>query len=215
MNPRNLYVHIVLDRSGSMEPCRRETVSTLNEYLSSLKSDQEIEARISLSTFDSESIDLIRDKVPVVNCQPLDEADYQPRAMTPLFDAVGSAVTEMDRAEKRPQERMALVILTDGMENASHEYTAGAVKKLIERKQDEDHWLVLYLGADHDAWSQGAQIGLRAGNTAEFSKDHVFKTAKTLYGSSARYMKADIEMAQDASAFTDDERGEILGRDKS
>ena len=127
---RNLYVHIVLDRSGSMESCRRETVSALNEYLSSLKSDPEIKARISPSTFDSESIDLIRDKVSDENCPPLSEGDYQPRAMTPLFDAVGQAITKMDRAEKRPHERMALVILTDGLENASREYSADAVKNL-------------------------------------------------------------------------------------
>ena len=78
-----------------------------------------------------------------------------------------------------------------------------------------DHWLVLYLGTDHDAWSQGAQIGLRAANTAEFSKDRMAETGSALYTSSARYMHADIEHAQDEAAFTSDERAKILGSDKA
>lgn len=212
MPATHLYVYIVLDRSGSMMDCRDETISTLNEYLTSLRSDKKIAARVSLSTFDSEGIDLIRNEAPVLSCEPLRGDEFEPRALTPLFDAVGRAVSKIEQAEKQTDERVALVILTDGLENASVEFNAQSLKKLLEDKQVKDDWLVLYLGADHDAWSQGARMGLSAAHTVQFDKRHMRAAGLALYAASGRYSEAPIKQARKAAAFTPDERAASLGK---
>ena len=88
---QKVHVGIVLDRSGSMEDCRTDAIGAVNSYLRQVKDDQDMEASISLITFDSQSIDVIRDKAPAGSCAELAASEYQPRASTPLLDAVGQA----------------------------------------------------------------------------------------------------------------------------
>jgi hypothetical protein len=155
---QKVHVGIVLDRSGSMEDCRTDAIGAVNSYLRQVKDDKDIEASISLITFDSQSIDVIRDKTPAGSCAELAASEYQPRASTPLLDAVGHGVALLDK-RKEPGERCILAVMTDGLENASREYTKETIKALLDRKQKEEGWLVLYLGADHDAGHRRARWG--------------------------------------------------------
>ena len=166
---QKVHVGIVLDRSGSMEDCRTDAIGAVNSYLRQVKDDRSMEARISLTIFDSNGIDVIRDRVPAATCAELGASEYQPRAQTPLLDAVGHGAAHLDRS-KEAGERCVLAIMTDGLENASREYTKETVRALLDRKQKEEGWLVLYLGAGHDAWSQAGAMGLHAGNVAGFDK---------------------------------------------
>ena len=93
---------------------------------------------------------------------------FVPRGMTPLNDAIARTASEMDRRELRDGENVAFVILTDGLENASQEYSRDAVRKLLERLQKEKNWLVIYLGANQDAFAEGAARGAVAANTMTF-----------------------------------------------
>jgi Mg-chelatase subunit ChlD len=145
-----------------MEDCRTDAIGAVNSFLRQTKADKEVEGRISLITFDSQSIDVIRDKAPAGSCAELEPDEYQPRASTPLLDAVGHGVALLDKAHER-DERCVLAVMTDGLENASREYTKDTIKALLERKQKEDGWLIVYLGADHNAWSQ-------AGGRARFCR---------------------------------------------
>src|SRR5262245_26341117 len=91
-----LYAHVLLDRSGSMDTVRLQTVDAYNEYVNGLATTPGLRARISLTIFDSASIDLIRDCVPVAQPEArLAPADYMPRASTPLNDAIGVTVTNI------------------------------------------------------------------------------------------------------------------------
>ncbi len=155
MVAQKVHVAIVLDRSGSMEDCRTDAIGAVNSYLRQVKDDKDMEAQVSLLIFDSQGIDLIRDHVPVGSCAELAAEEYQPRASTPLLDAVGHGVTALDK-RKEPGARSILAVMTDGLENASREYTKETIKALLDRKQKEDGWLVLYLGAGHDAWAHRA-----------------------------------------------------------
>lgn len=162
-----LYAHVVLDRSGSMNSCASDAVGGYNAYVAKLPET----ARVSLTLFDSEGVDLIRDAVePAAALLKTDE--YVPRATTPLYDAIGRTISE---AEKRCVgfDRVALVILTDGLENASREFTRDDIQKLLTRKQDKDGWLVVYLGANQDAWHVGQQFGSVSGNTMSFDTANV------------------------------------------
>jgi hypothetical protein len=210
MVAQKVHVGIVLDRSGSMEDCRSDAVGAVNSYLRQLQDDKDVEADVSLMIFDSQSIDLIRDHVPARSCAELGLSEYQPRAATPLLDAVGHGVAVLAKSV-RAGERRILAIMTDGLENASKEYSKDTIKALLDRKQQEEGWLVLYLGAGHDAWSQARAFGLHAGNVANFHKGAVRATMQAVGSRAARYTKA-ANPAQEAAAggFTERERSGML-----
>jgi Mg-chelatase subunit ChlD len=211
---QKVHVGIVLDRSGSMEDCREDAIGAVNSYLRQVKNDKELEGRVSLIIFDSHGIDVIRDRVSIAGCADLGAGEYQPRAQTPLLDAVGHGVALLDK-HKEAGERCILAVMTDGLENASREYTKETIKALLDRKQKEDGWLVLYLGAGHDAWSQARDMGLHAGNVAAFSKQHMMGTMSSLATRQRRYAFAHEPAAEAASGgFTDEERARMQGNEK-
>jgi len=211
---QKVHVAIVLDRSGSMEDCRTDAIGAVNSYLRQVKNDKDMEASISLVTFDSQSIDVIRDDVAAGSCQELGAEEYQPRASTPLLDAVGHGVALLDR-RKTAGARCILAVMTDGLENASREYTKETIKALLDRKQKEDGWLVLYLGAGHDAWAQASAMGLHAGNVASFAKQHVGASMAAVGSRGRRYAMA-ARPAEEAAAggFTAEERAGMSGPGK-
>ena len=155
---------------------------------------------------------LLRDHVPAGSCAELASEEYQPRASTPLLDAVGHGVTVLDK-RKEPGARSILAVMTDGLENASREYTKETIKALLDRKQREDGWLVLYLGAGHDAWAQAGALGLHAGNVADFAKEAVGGTMAAVATRARRYaMATDAEEEARSGGFTDRERSGMLKR---
>jgi len=97
---QKVHVGIVLDRSGSMEDCRADAIGAVNSYLRQVKEDREMEARVSLIIFDSQSIDVVRDRVQAHGCAELGDSEYQPRAQTPLLDAVGHGAALLDRSKE-------------------------------------------------------------------------------------------------------------------
>jgi hypothetical protein len=191
-----------------MEDQRREAVTTVNNYLRKVREDVAIDARLSLVTFDSQSIDTIRDRLPIARCADLTLDEYQPRAATPLLDAVGYSVGIQDCLSGR-DERRIMAILTDGLENASREYTRDKLKSLLDRKQSEG-WLIVYMGAGHDSWHQASQIGIEANHTADFSLEAVNETADVLHALGKRFMsRPPGPLAARAAAITPDERDRL------
>ena len=91
---------------------------------------------------------------------------------------------------KSVDERCILAMMTDGYENASREYTKESVRALLDRKQKEEGWLVLYLGAGHDAWAQAGALGLHAGNVASFDKSSVAEGMAAVGTRARRYAMA-------------------------
>ena len=89
MNKSPLYAHILLDRSGSMENCRDTAIDAFNEYVMGLRRSDEVDARLTLTIFDSHSIDTLQHLEPAKSFMELSRANYVPRASTPLLDAIG------------------------------------------------------------------------------------------------------------------------------
>ena len=203
---RKVHISIVLDRSGSMESCRTDAVGAVNSYLRQVRNDKSMDARLSVVIFDSQSIDTIRDRVPVNACPELTLEEYQPRGATPLLDAVGYSVGILDALSGK-DERRIMAIMTDGLENASREYTREQLRSVLNRKQKEDGWLILYLGAGHDSWSQASRIGIAASHTADFSVDVIGETASVLHAVGSRFVAAPLGgPAIEASRLTQSER---------
>jgi hypothetical protein len=203
---QNAHISMVLDRSGSMDICRREAVQTINAYFNRLRGDTNINARMSVVLFDSQSIDTIRDRVPMADCPDLMAGEYEPRGGTPLLDAVGYAVGLLDCLSSQ-SERRIMAILTDGLDNASREYSRQRVFDLLQRKQRDEGWLVLYFGANQDSWNQAHQIGIAPSHAANFSPIHADETAAVLHAVGERYMTAEPgSPARNASKITARER---------
>lgn len=203
MSKNRLYAHVVLDRSGSMSVIQQQTIDAFNEYVQGLAADEKISGRLSLTIFDSNSIDLIRDNAKVKEMPKLTPVEYVPRGGTPLYDAIGKTVAKIDAGTRREGEQVVLVILTDGYENASREFNKSSIKALLDDRQKNKNWLVIYLGANQDALAEGAKFGTDAGNSMTFDPQAVSATmTATLRATSAKaYTGSNF-----AAAYTADER---------
>jgi uncharacterized protein YegL len=202
MNKNHLYVHILLDRSGSMEECRDTAIGAVNEYVHSLRVDETLSARLSVTLFDSGGIDALFDRVPLEAVPAMTREIFVPRGMTPLNDAIGKTIARIDETVLLKGETVAFVILTDGLENASSEYSKAAVKALIEGRQRDRNWMVLYLGANHDAFAEGAARGLSVGSTLPFDTECMPAAMKAV----ARASRAFAAAPSVEPAFTASER---------
>ncbi len=163
-----LNIRLVLDRSGSMSSCKEETVASINEYINEIQKET-VEGVFTLSTFDNRSIEIPISRIPIRELTTLGDDILMPRGGTPLYDAIGIAVHDLSTFTHTGNEKKVLVIVTDGYENASREYTSDAIKQLIEEKTKEG-WLILYLGADHDAFTQSRHMGFETAKTLHYSK---------------------------------------------
>lgn len=209
MSKKRLYAHILLDRSGSMEECRESTISAFNEYVNTLRGDKDLSARISLTLFDDQSIDLVFDREAPQDMPKLTHETFVPRGMTPLNDAIGKTAAAIDKETLREGESVAFVILTDGLENASQEYSHDAVRKLLERVQKEKNWLVIYLGANQDAFAEGAARGVAAAQSMTYDVDRMPEVVGAAARSTLRYAAS---ASPAAAAFTEAERAAARSR---
>lgn len=153
----------ILDRSGSMGGLESDTIGGFNGMLGKQKKE-EGEANVTTVFFDDQ-IEIIHDRFPISVVKPLTDDDYFVRGSTALLDAVGSTVKKVENIQNRlPEEMRAeniiFVITTDGLENASQEYSASMVKKMIETNQKKG-WQFLFLGANMDAVEEADKIGIR------------------------------------------------------
>lgn len=206
MADEKLYVHVILDRSGSMEQCRAATINAFNGYVKELAGQSTASTRLSLTIFDSDGIDLVIDTQRIRDVKPLTHDDFVPRALTPLYDAVGQTVLKIDKVTLLAKERVAVAILTDGLENASREFTAETVKAMLSQRQSQHNWLVQYLGANQDAWAAAAQIGIDQGTAACFDVGQVECALAMSAESVKRYRTAPARVARMSASFTPAER---------
>ena len=164
----------ILDRSGSMSGLESDTIGGFNAMIAKQKTEPG-EAFVSTVLFDNVS-QVIHDRVDVQKVAPMTRKDYYVRGCTALLDAVGRAIHHIGnvhkyaREEDRP-EKTLFVITTDGMENASREYTYTKLKAMIERQKEKYGWEFLFLGANIDAAREAARFGIDADHTADYHAD--------------------------------------------
>lgn len=163
----------ILDRSGSMRGLESDTIGGFNGMLQKQKKE-EGEANVTTVLFD-DRIEIINDRFPIDVVKPLTAEDYYVRGCTALLDAVGSTVKKVENIQKRlPEElkaeKVIFVITTDGQENASQEYSAKMVKRMIEQSQ-ESGWQFLFLGANIDAVEEAEKLGIRRTHAASYKND--------------------------------------------
>lgn len=165
----------ILDRSGSMAGLEDDTIGGFNAMLEKQKREAG-EAYVSTVLFDNHA-EVIHDRVDIQQIQPMTRKDYYVRGCTALLDAVGKAIHHIGnvhkyaREEDRP-EKTVFVITTDGMENASREYSYDRVKQMIRQAQETQGWEFLFLGANIDAAREAARFGIFEDRAVNYHADH-------------------------------------------
>lgn len=190
-------IGFLLDETGSMQSLKKETISNFNEYVQSVKSKTE-DVVMTLTKFNSLKIEIANNLESLEMIPPLDEKNYQPDAMTPLFDAIGKTIREMEPYMTECKKAL-FIIQTDGYENASQEYTLDAIKKLIQEKEKEG-WTFVYLGANlNEKTSDAGQMGIR--NTFYYLKGDTRETYHNLVGSTISFCENDNKTGGSSDFF--------------
>ncbi|NNH73434.1 VWA domain-containing protein [Nocardia uniformis] len=160
---------VLLDRSGSMQSIKSDTEGGFAAYMDQ---QREVPRRIevTLAQFDTE-YELVYANRPLAEVPPL---NLQPRGMTALYDATGRLITDIGtELAKRPEHErpgtVIVVVLTDGHENSSREWSHTAVKSLITQQQDTYRWNFLFLGANMDAVAIGTGMGFSANQSITYA----------------------------------------------
>ena len=155
----------ILDESGSMSAMGIEPVQAVNKFID----DQKVAmgddgATFSLWKFSSTVVKLI-DDVPLKDVKEF--SDFQPKDMTSLYDAIGHAIDT--KKKKSSFDNVVCIILTDGLENSSTEYSAATIRSMIKDMEENHNWKFVYLGANQDAFAVGDAMGV--GRCAQYTCD--------------------------------------------
>ena len=178
----------VLDRSGSMDSVKEDSVGSFNQFIRDQKSVPG-KANFNLTLFNTD-YEYMYTGEDIQNVKELDVETYRPHGMTALLDAVGKTIDEVGKRlaetpEKDRPGKVIFVILTDGYENQSVEYSYQTVKDRIEHQKGKYNWEFLFLGAGEDVVKQAPDLGIKIGNTMSFSQ-----SAKGYNCASASYSMA-------------------------
>ncbi len=167
-------VVFILDRSGSMGGLESDTIGGFNSMLAKQRNG-EGEVCISTVLFD-DKVEVLHDRVDIAKVEPMNEKQYFVRGCTALLDAVGGAIHHIGnvhkyaREEDRP-EKTLFVITTDGLENASRQYSYDKVKKMVERQKERYSWEFLFLGANIDAIAEAGKFGIAPERAVNYECD--------------------------------------------
>jgi uncharacterized protein YegL len=184
-----MNVYILLDRSGSMSSLWAEAIGSVNGYVSKLKPL----TKVNFAAFDSVSYDVVRD------CKVKDWVEVSPteltaRGSTPLFDACGKM---MALAESENAKKTILVVMTDGYENASKEYSQAAIQAKVKEFEDKK-WEVIFLGANLDSVeSVSGSVGVAANKTMNYGAGQFMRGMETLATSSMAYQSTGASIVFD------------------
>ena len=211
MKDNYTHITVLLDRTGSMQSIREDTIGGFNAFLNQQKEEPGL-ATLTLVQFDSQDpYEVVHNFRAIQSVPELTRETFVPRASTPLLDAMGRSINDLEAnllkmAEPDRPARIVVVIITDGQENASREFRAEQVRAMIKDKQDNDNWQFVFLSADLGAINDALASGVKAGAAMAFDKNSK-GTAAGWQSASARI--ADYRAARKPSvAFTDEDRAQ-------
>lgn len=210
-DPTRTHIAFLLDRSGSMQSIKTDTEGGFDAFIAEQRT-QPGECTVTLAQFD-DKYEVVYESLAIKEVPPL---RLNPRGMTALLDSIARLVNDTGaRLAALPEhERPGTVIvgiMTDGLENASREWTHAAVKALIEQQESVYDWTFSYLGANQDAIEVGASIGISRDRSLTYDQGNV-EAAMGAYSQSISTNRASRakglsgQEARAAAAYTEDQR---------
>ena len=164
----------ILDKSGSMSGLESDTIGGFNSMLEKQKA-LEGECYITTVLFDN-NYELLHDRIDIKAVSPITEKEYQVGGSTALLDAIGRTISKIGNAQKHTAEdyraeKVLFVIITDGEENSSREYSAEKIKAQIERQKTKYGWEFIFLGANIDAVKTASRFGIAPDRAQNYHAD--------------------------------------------
>ena len=205
------HISVILDRTGSMETIRDDTIGGFNAFLNAQKATSGL-ATLTLVQFDSQDpYEVVHHFKPLAEVPELTHETFVPRANTPLLDAIGRGINDLEKSlsditEAERPSRVVMVLITDGQENASREFRKDQIEKMIKEKQEKAAWQFVFLSADLDAIGDALASGVRAASTLAHDKDsHGVGAA---WAALSRSVAAYRSGQQEDVSFTEEDRTE-------
>lgn len=169
----------ILDKSGSMAGLESDTIGGYNGML---KKQKKVPGTCIVTTvlFD-DGYELLHDRIDIQAIHPLTEKDYEAGGCTALYDTIGRTIHKIASVQKHTDEKhradhVLFVIITDGMENASREYSGARIRKMIGQEQEKYGWEFVFLGANMDAIQSAENLGIRADHASDYVPDRAGTT---------------------------------------
>jgi len=176
MDESYTHISIILDRTGSMESIRDDTIGGFNVFLNENK-QQPGSVTLTLVQFDSQDpYEVIHQFTPMNEVPELTRETYVPRGTTPLLDAIGRGINDLDQKlallddEEKPSG-VVFVVITDGQENASKEFRRDQIVKMIKGKQEKDDWQFVFLSADLESINDAHEYGFQDSSVMSYDKN--------------------------------------------
>lgn len=209
-DPNLTHLYFLLDRSGSMQSIKSDTEGGFAAFVEEQRRTDG-ECRVTLAQFDNH-YDVVYADRPIADVPPL---ELVPRGSTALLDAMGRLVTDAGAGlaalpEERRPGTVIVAIMTDGLENASQEWTHPAIKALVEQQTNQYGWQFMYMGADQDAIEVGRNIGVAAANSITYGRDKSQEVMANVSGKISAFRTARaVDPAAAMPAFTEEERRDL------
>jgi hypothetical protein len=185
----------VMDASGSMETMGDEPIQGLNNFYIKQK---ESGAFTSTLVFFNENVTFHHKNVTGNDVPHLTNKDYNRGGMTALYDAIGKSI-EYQKSIKT--ENVIFVILTDGLENASREYSKETISKMTKKMEKEHNWLFMYLGANQDSFAVSAGLGIHNSANYDYSPLGCSQIMRSISENVARCVSNDLKPKEMNSEF--------------
>ena len=187
---------IILDESGSMGDIRQQALTGVNETISTIRAAQQENPddhqMLSFVTFDQgprkrPDVRLIIDNEKIENVEDLKPEQYDPQGMTPLYDAMGKAITALQKLVQ-DGDHVLVTVVTDGYENASHHYSAEMIRELVTSLSAKG-WVFTYIGANQNSTQTAQGLGIKSAMDFEASKEGSEIMFRKMRSSNREYYK--------------------------
>lgn len=164
MKENFLNLTFIIDESGSMSSSRHDIIGGFNTFIEDQKKEIKGDVNVSLYTF-SDDVKRVLVNRNIIDVENLSESNYSPGGMTSLNDAVGTAINEIGHElSKMPEEErpstVMFVIMTDGFENSSKEFSSSQIRDMIKHQTDKYNWKFVYLGTDITTTQMADDLGI-------------------------------------------------------
>ena len=190
---KKVLISFIQDRSGSMASVWEETLSGFKTYVEGLqadeKKDDEIEYLFSLTTFDTQ-IETPYLGVAVANVDGHELKKHGPRGGTALYDAIGKTLQGHDDDKSLAFDKAIVVIVTDGQENSSREWSKEALHAAIDERIKRGNWTFTYLGTQPETWNDASSLGVGVGASATYNAKNADATYATVMTASANMARS-------------------------
>ena len=202
------HITVILDRTGSMDSIRDDVIGGFNGFLAEQQSASTA-TTFTLVQFDSQDpYEVLHAAKPIGDVTPLTREQYVPRASTPLYDAMGRGILDLESTiAKKPKgkrpTKIIFVVVTDGAENASQEFDRAAVTKLVDAKKAAG-WDFVFLSADMEAFHDAGAVGIDYSSRLAFQKSKRGNDAA--WSAASSKIKSRIIGDAFRVAFDDDDR---------